>query len=238
MCASCRCHFHFYRVTSTRLQADNLLRLMNWRCRFCNGRPDLVPNHPGAETRLDKQYQGYRQDKLVILQWNANGILREVAALETVLASLQADAACIQDTKHQPKDNTPEINQYSAFSRGRQIQGEARGGSLIIYVRATPVLSAIHPAVETSNVLEKLAVVTPLPGQQNILVSNWYLPPETSNFLRRAGFSDSDSKQNSNSLKLSVPIRTPMTHSGIQLPDLQKEENFSDRRCWMLSVLS
>ena len=59
----------------------------------------MVPNHPGAEPRLDKQYQGPRQDQLVITQWNANGILHEVAALMTVLTLLQVDVECIQETK-------------------------------------------------------------------------------------------------------------------------------------------
>ena len=39
--------------------------------------------------------------------------------------------------------------------------------------------------------LEKLAVSIPLPGQQKSLVSNWYLPPETSNFLQWVCFSES-----------------------------------------------
>ena len=82
VCASCRCHFHFNYSTSTRLQTENLHRLINWRCRFCNSRPYLVQSHPGGELRLDMQYRGSKQDQLVILLWNVNGILRELAALE------------------------------------------------------------------------------------------------------------------------------------------------------------
>ena len=73
------------------LLADSHHRPMNWRCRFCNSRPGLMPNHPGAEPRLDKQYQGPRQDQLVILQWNSDGILREVTALKMVHDMQQAD---------------------------------------------------------------------------------------------------------------------------------------------------
>ena len=36
-----------------------------------------MQNQPCAEPQLEKQYQGPKQDKLVILPWNANGILRE-----------------------------------------------------------------------------------------------------------------------------------------------------------------
>ena len=32
----------------------------------------------------------------------------------------------------------------------------------------------------------------PLPGQRQIKVNNWYLPPETSNFLKWVGFLDSE----------------------------------------------
>ena len=53
---------------------------------------------------------------------------------------------------------------------------------------------ATYPAAATSNVLEQLAVAVTQPGQLKILVNNWYLPPETSNFLQRVGFSDSNFK--------------------------------------------
>ena len=196
MCASCRRHFHSNCVTSTHLQADKRHQLENCPCRFCNSRPDLVPNNPGAEPRLNKQHQGSRQHQLVILQWNANGILREVAALETVLASLQVNVACSQESKLLPKDKTTEIPQHRAVHRGGQIHGETRGGCLTIYVHATLAFSAIYPASGMSNVLEKLSVVIPLPGQQIFPVNNWYLLPETTNFPQRADFSDL--KHNSN----------------------------------------
>ena len=132
---------------------------MNWRCRFCNCRPDLVPSRPGAESRLYKPNQGSRQYQLVISQWNVNGILREMAALLTVLTSLQVDATRIREIKLLPKDKTPEIQQSRSVHRDHQIQGEARAGDLFIYVRATLAFSANYPAVGTYNVLEKLAVV-------------------------------------------------------------------------------
>ena len=125
---------------------------MNWRRRSHNSRPDLAPNHPGAEPQLDKDYQGPRQYQLVILQLNANSILYKVAMFETILASLQVDVACIHETKLLPKDKTHEITQYRAVGRGRQIQWESRAGGLIIYVRATLAFSAIHPvAVEITS---------------------------------------------------------------------------------------
>ena len=105
------------------LLADSHHRPMNWRCRFCNSRPGLMPNHPGAEPRLDKQYQGPRQDQLVILQWNSDGILREVTALKMVHDMQQVDITWIQETKLLPKDNTPGIPQYRAVCCETQFKG-------------------------------------------------------------------------------------------------------------------
>ena len=123
-----------------------------------------------------------------------DGTLLEVAALETVLASLQVDVACIQETKLQQKDKIHEIPQYREVCRDYQFSFEARGGGLIIYVHATLALSTIYPAAGASNVLENLAVAISLPEQRKILVSNWHLPSKTSNFLLMAGYSDSEFK--------------------------------------------
>ena len=204
MCVSHRNHFHFNRFNSTRLQVDNFHRLVNWRCRFCNSRQDLVPNHPCAEPRLDKQ------DLLVILRWNANSMLCEVTVPNTVLALLQVDVACIREAKLMPKDKTREIPQYGALRCNRPIHGETRGGGLvIIYVRATLAFSAIYPVVGTSNVLEKLAVVIPLPGQIKSLLTTGIYPRRPQIFYKRLGSQIRNFKQNSISLKSSVLIRIP-----------------------------
>ena len=68
VCATCRCHLLFNCVTSTCLQADNLHWLVNRQCRFCNHRPYFEPDHPAAEPRFDKQYQGPKQVQLVIVK--------------------------------------------------------------------------------------------------------------------------------------------------------------------------
>ena len=83
---------------------------------------------------------------------NANGILREVATLDIVQASLLEDVACIQETKF-------------LFVETAKLKGRHDGG-LIIYIRATMAFSAIYPVAGTSNVLEKSAVAIQLPGQQ------------------------------------------------------------------------
>ena len=122
-----------------------------------------MPNHPGAELQLNKQCQGPKQDQLFILQWNSNGILREVAALEAVLPSLQVDIECIQETKLLPKDKTAEIPQYRTVRLDRQILREASGGGILIYIRASLAFSAVCPTSRMSSALEKLAVAIQLP---------------------------------------------------------------------------
>ena len=93
VCGSSRCHVYFNCVSSTRLQVDYLHQLVNCRCMFCISRQVSVSNHPGAEPWLVKQYQRFKQGHLFTLRWNASCIIREVAALETVMASLQVDFA-------------------------------------------------------------------------------------------------------------------------------------------------
>ena len=127
MCVSCRCHFHFRCVTSTHLQADNLQRLVNWRCRFSNCRPDLVTTIVGAEPRLDKQYPGPSQEELVITQWEADGILREVTELKTVLASLQVDTLSVSRKLNSCQRTKPlkllNIGQFIATAQFSGTQG-------------------------------------------------------------------------------------------------------------------
>ena len=57
---------------------------------------------------LDKKSRGVHQYQLRILQWNANGIHRELPLLED-LETTNVEVACIQETKLQPKDKTPEL---------------------------------------------------------------------------------------------------------------------------------
>ena len=50
--------------------------------------------------------------------------------------------------------------------------------------------------------METFAVEITLPGQQHILVSIWYSPPESSNFPQSVGFSDSESQTELQQLKI------------------------------------
>ena len=80
-------------------------------------------------------------------------------------------------------------------------------------------------------------MVIPLPGQQKCRLTNSYLPMETSNFLQRVGFSDSE-------------FQTELQQFEIICADLNAHDQLLDpvarpterrifrRRSWMLMVLS
>ena len=113
---------------------------------------------------------------------------------------LQMDAARIQETKQLSKDKTHEFFQFN--SRG------GKGGGLIIYLSAGML-----------NVLLKVAVAIPLPGQK-ILVNNWYLPPEK--FLQRVGFSDSEFQTNLQQFEIICPDLN--AHDSLWDPDARPTE--------------
>ena len=82
---------------------------------------------------LDMKSPAVHQYQFHILQCNANGIHRELSLLEDLLEATNVDVACIQDTKLQPKDKTPELTNFSAVRRDRPVQGEARG-VIMVYI--------------------------------------------------------------------------------------------------------
>ena len=85
------------------------------------------------------------------------------------------------------KDKTHEIPKNRAVHLDCPNQGEARGEGLHTYVCATLAISVMYPTAGVSSALEKLAVAISLPGQKQILVKNWYLTLESSQFLQRVG---------------------------------------------------
>ena len=55
---------------------------------------------------IDKKSPGVHQCQLCILQWNTNGIHRELPFLEDIYEATNVDVVCIQEMKLQPKDKT------------------------------------------------------------------------------------------------------------------------------------
>ena len=72
---------------------------------------------------LDKKSPGVHQYQLRILVWNTNGTHRELELLEDLFEATNVDAVCIQETKLQPKDKSPEFRNFIAVRHDRPVLG-------------------------------------------------------------------------------------------------------------------
>ena len=90
---------------------------------------------------LDKKHRGVHQPQHRILQWNANSIHGEVPLLEDPLEANNVDVVCIQETKQQPKDKTPELRNFSAVRSDRPEQGEGRVGPFDLHSKTDSLQS-------------------------------------------------------------------------------------------------
>ena len=192
VCYKCKCQSHIQCMTTTRSQADVAFQMQGWCCPKCIQQQNATGQPTNQPIRLDPKTTGAKQAQIRILQWNANGIHRELPLLEELLEKNNVDIACIQESRLLPKDRTPELHHFNAIRRDRPVQGEARGGGLLTYVRKTLSYRLLEHAGNEEGALERLTVEIPVPQKQLITVSNWYLPPENSHFLQRIGFSMED----------------------------------------------
>ncbi|MES9973890.1 MAG: reverse transcriptase family protein, partial [Candidatus Thiodiazotropha sp.] len=140
---------------------------------------------------MDKGGNHIIRRNLQIVQWNANGILRELPLLEDYLERHRVDIACVQETKLLPRDQTPHLKQFTAVRQDRQIQGEARGGGLLIYVRKDIPYKVVQRHQQSNAAFEQLSLDIPTVTDP-IRISNWYLPPANSPYLRRMEFVEQD----------------------------------------------
>ena len=99
---------------------------------------------------------------------------------------------CIQETRLHPKDKTPELGNVSSVLRERTVQGEARVGGHMIYIRKQIPYKISHLQTTNSSAMEKLTIEISKPNNQTFTVSNWYLPPENEHYLQRSGISLSE----------------------------------------------
>ena len=100
---------------------------------------------------LDKKNPGVDQYQVRILQWNDNGIHRELPPLEDYLEATNVDVVYIQETKLQPMDETPEIINLSAVRCDRPVQEEARVGGLMIHILRQIPDKYSHPQATNSS---------------------------------------------------------------------------------------
>ena len=152
----------------------------------------------GAEPRLDKQYQGPKQDQLVISHWNANCMVHKVTALGMVLASLQIDAVRTQVTKLPPKYKT---SRHRADRHNHPIHMEARSGGLIIYICMTLAFQSICWSIQRA-----VGISSGNPITWKSWSTTGSHTRSHSTFYKKLAFHIQNAKQNSNHLKSFVLI--------------------------------
>ena len=62
----------------------------------------------------------------------------------------------------------------------------------MIYIRKQIPYTISHPQATNSSMMEKLTIEIPTPNSKTFSVSNWYLPPENSHYIKRTGISLSE----------------------------------------------
>ena len=145
------------------------------------------PNPDNAQTT---SVQAGTPHRIRILQWNANGILRELHLLENLLQEKDVDVACIQETKLIPPDEMPELQHYTALRKDRENPGEARGGGLLMLIKRSIPYNPIGSEPNLPEGLESQRVEIPLLEEEPLRITNAYLPPQNSPYLHRMGFEE------------------------------------------------
>ena len=138
--------------------------------------------------KLDKTSTAVSQPKRVILQWNANGIYREIQLLEDLAEKHKADLITIQESRFLSRDKAPGLSNYYPVRKDKPVQVEAREGELLTYMKKTLSHKLFTLDDKDDGALEKLSVQIPSFKQQTV-ISNWYLPLENSPFLQQVDFS-------------------------------------------------
>ena len=192
VCWSCKAQYHLRYMMSNRTQIVRTKTTQRWQCTHCSQKPIADSHDNQMVPVLDMTSPSVHQCNLRILQWNANGIHRELPFLEDLLEAANVDVVCIQETKLQPKYKTPELRNFSVVHSDRPVQGEASGGGIMISTRKQIPYKISHSQSNYSNAMEKLTVEIATPNTLAFIVSNWYLPPKNSHYLQRTGISLSE----------------------------------------------
>ena len=188
-CIQCKSPFHIQCMTTMRSQANVYLQTPTWRCPRCRPQGDQKDTDDDTKPKLDKTSAGIFKLQISILQWNANGIYRESQLLEDLAEKHKVDVIAKQETRLLPSDEIPTLTNYFPVRRDRPVQGEAREGGLLTYVKKSLPYKVCRPLNNEEGALERLSIQIPIPNQQTVTISNWYLSPKNSHFLQRIGFS-------------------------------------------------
>ena len=152
ICRSCKAQFYFCCMLSIRTQiVRTQMRQRGQYIHFSQWpKADGDDNHKNPV--LDKKNPDVHLPQHLILQWNANGIYRELPLQEDLFEVNNVFVVCIQETKLLPKGMTTELQNFSfeTVRRDRPVQGEARGG-LMIYIRKYIPYNVSNPQANSSS---------------------------------------------------------------------------------------
>ena len=138
-------------MMSNHIQIVRTQMTQRWQYTHCSQKPVADSQNNQMAPVLDKKNPGVYQVR--ILQWNDNGIHREIPPLEDLLEATNVDMVYIQETKLQPKDKNPEIINPSAVRCDRPVQEEARVRGLMIHTLRQIPDKISHPQATNSSAM-------------------------------------------------------------------------------------
>lgn len=189
-CTLCQRGSHVKCTGSTRSEQEAARANTNWMCNPCktqvNSRRQRNP-----DSTLPATAPTAAQKSIRILQWNAGGIHGKLHELESFLAEKKVDICCLQETKMIPNDNTPIIRNYVAVRHDRLLEGMARGGGLICFIRDDLKYRIVDCVSANLNIGMEGQTVEIITGEREPLrISNIYMPPDSSPVLQRMNPAD------------------------------------------------
>ena len=114
-------------MLSIRTQIVRTRLTQRWQCTHCSKKPVADGDDNQNAPLSDQKNPGGHLPKLRIPQWISNGIHRELPLLEDLIEANYVDVVCVKEMRLQPKDETPELRNFSAVRRDRPVQGIATG---------------------------------------------------------------------------------------------------------------
>ena len=162
----------------------------SWVCTSCKEALAMEAERPPDPAQRimfpSEQSIGQTATEVHIMQWNANGILREVEELEQYITTRDIDVCCVQESKLLPKDTLPSMSNYNVVRKDRIITESGRGGGLLTFIKKGIPYSVTDMATDEQNpALEKITVDIPLSVSTSLKVTNVYISPEYSPMIQR-----------------------------------------------------
>ena len=191
-CSTCPLLYHknCARGKSSRSAHEKMIAANQWRCMHCTAPPvkneaQQVPPNPSGKGLATR-------GKLVILQWNADGISTKTLELEHFLKDHHIDVALIQETHLTQKSADPVIQGYRLvrLDRPPDASGNHRGGGgLATYVREDVHLTTVRRCgpIPADCVMEHQSVSVLGKRGEYLHLTNIYAPPLRAHDDRTSG---------------------------------------------------